>query len=121
MRGIINQMRVSGDSVTSVQAVTPNTVDDNRSSLLSILSKVRQQQQKNTNGQSGLAGLNAEERESIASFIKQQQNTWPQLNGLLGDDFQPNLQMFESMAQSQASAVSRPDALQGNDTVHQST
>ena len=71
MRGIINQMRVSGDSVTSVQAVTPNTVDDNRSSLLSILSKVRQQQ-KNANGQPGLAGLNAEERESIASFIKQQ-------------------------------------------------
>jgi len=66
MRGIISQMRVSGDSVVSHQAEMPNTVDDNRSSLLSILSKVRQQQGKpNAN-----LVLNAEDRESIASFFK---------------------------------------------------
>ena len=43
IRGIMNQIRASDDSYTGVsnQPALPNTIDDNRSSLLSILSKVR--------------------------------------------------------------------------------
>jgi len=37
----MNQLRVSGDSGLSMQAAPPNTIDDQRSSLLSILSKVK--------------------------------------------------------------------------------
>ena len=62
-------------------------VDDQRSSLLSILSKVKQQQRHDGSS----APLNAEDRESITSFLRKQQ-----VQGM-GDDFQPNLQMFESL------------------------
>ena len=41
IRSLMNQLRVSGDSGLSMQAVPPNTIDDQRSSLLSILSKVK--------------------------------------------------------------------------------
>ena len=94
----MNQLRVSGDSALSMQPGLPNTVDDQRSSLLSILSKVKQQKQDGSN-----VPLNAEDRESIASFLRNQQHNNPQIRAMMGDsnelelNLQPNLQMFESL------------------------
>ena len=61
-----------------------NTIDDQRSSLMTILSKV-----KKRDGGGPALPMKAEERQSIASFL---------LQNNVGDSFQPNLQMFESLA-----------------------
>ena len=94
IRSIMNQLRVSGDSALSLEPNQPMTADEQRSSLLSNLSRVKQQRIDGTS-----APLNAEDRESIASFLRKQQQQQPNLlnTQLIGDDFQPNLQMFESM------------------------
>ena len=41
IKSIMNRLRASGDSALSMQPGHNNTVDDQRSSLLSILSKVK--------------------------------------------------------------------------------
>ena len=100
IRNIMNQMRGSAvNSELSLQAAPP-TNDDQRSSLLSILSKVRQQKLDGTG--TSMPVLNAEDRESIASFLKQKNST-QQLKQMMieedlgADNWQPGLQMFESL------------------------
>lgn len=66
IRTIMNQLRASGDSTLSLEPQQkPRVADDQRSSLLSILSKVKQQKFDGTS-----APLNTEDRESINSFLR---------------------------------------------------
>lgn len=65
IRNIMNQLRVSGDSALSLEPNQPKTAEEERTSLLSILSKVKQQR---IDGSS--APLNMEDRASVASFLR---------------------------------------------------
>ena len=100
----MNQIRLSGESALSVQAAPANTIaDDQRSSLLSILSKVKKDGARGGASQ----GLTPEDRESIASYLRGQaagnKHATQQVKGIaeeLGADItnlQPSLQMFESL------------------------
>jgi len=64
----MNQMRVSDDSAKSVQVMPPRSICDDQSSILSILSRVRQ-------GKPNQPVMNTENRESIASFLRQNPGT----------------------------------------------
>ena len=79
IRNIMNQLRLSGDSVLSPEPNQRKTGEEERTSLLSILSKVKQQK---IDGSS--APLNAEDRASVASFLRQQQY---QNQQMMGDEF----------------------------------
>lgn len=98
IRSIMNQLRYSGASSGSQPrlAASPN---EQRSSLLSFLSKVREQTQDK--GQR----LTAEERTSMAEQLLNSKHSPQEIKAFFGDnlqemkidDWQPNLQMFESM------------------------
>ena len=93
----MNQIRVSDDSAGTSLRAAPNTFDDQRSSLLTILSKVKQSRYDGKN-----TPLNTEDRESIASFLRQNSANNQHLKSmtaedLAADNWQPNLQMFESL------------------------
>jgi len=108
IRIIMNQLRVSEDSAMSMQGVPVNSINDQRSSLLSILSKVKKQSIDKGASQP----LNIEDRESIASYFRQNKNQTQQIKemtgeDLTGDNWQPSLQMFESLVSLMSQPTSK--------------